>query len=128
MKKSEREALKSQKEGEEPKEGDKPKELPKEGEKKEEVKEGEAKPEKKEEKKEEKRRPNTPREMVTHPTDPAAADYRKKLSTMEHCPDFNERFSLQDGASRAIPYPEMGFNCNPDYGLNQRNQELLEMI
>lgn len=83
LKKSERDALKN----EEAKDGDKKEE------KKDDAKEGEAKPEK-EAKKEEKRLPNTPRKMITSETDPAAADYRKKLSGLQHCPDFNERFSL----------------------------------
>ena len=60
---------------------EKAKEGEKKEEKKEEAKEGEATPDKKE-KKEEKRLPNTPRKMITSETDPAAADYRKKLSTL----------------------------------------------
>ena len=98
--KSEREALKAKK-------GDKAEEG-KEGEKKEEGKEVEAPKEGDAgaaPKKEEKRKPNTPRKMITSETDPAAADYRKVLNTLQHCPDFNERFSLQDGVTRAIPYP-----------------------
>jgi hypothetical protein len=38
---------------------------------------------------------------------------------MEHCPDFNERFTLVDGLTRAVAYPVKGFNCNPDYHLAQ---------
>jgi len=33
----------------------------------------------------------------------------------EHCP-IDERKVLQDGVTRAIPYPKPGFNCNP-YGI-----------
>jgi hypothetical protein len=38
---------------------------------------------------------------------------------MEHCPDFNERFTLVDGLTRAVAYPTKGFNCNADYHLAQ---------
>jgi hypothetical protein len=39
------------------------------------------------------------------------------IQTLEHCPDFNERFSLLNGVTKAVPYPQAGFNCNADYGL-----------
>ena len=35
--------------------------------------------------------------------------------TMEHCP-IDERVMLQDGRTKAVPYPKPGFNCNP-YGI-----------
>ena len=35
----------------------------------------------------------------------------------EHCPDFNERFTLVNGRTRAIPYPQKGWNCNPEWSL-----------
>jgi len=38
---------------------------------------------------------------------------------MEHCPDFDERFTLNDGQTRAIAYPQPGYNCNPAYSLTQ---------
>lgn len=38
---------------------------------------------------------------------------------LEHCPDFNERFTLVNGRTRAIPYPENGYNCTREYGLVQ---------
>ena len=52
--------------------------------------------------------------------DPAAAAYKGKLNTLEHCPDFNERFTLADGKTKGIPYPEIHFNCNPDYTLAKK--------
>jgi hypothetical protein len=41
------------------------------------------------------------------------------MSKVQHCPDFNERMTLLDGKTKAVPYPEAGFNCNADYGLAQ---------
>jgi len=41
------------------------------------------------------------------------------LSTLEHCPDFNERMTLLNGKTKAVAYPTAGFNCNADYGLAQ---------
>jgi len=41
------------------------------------------------------------------------------LSKLEHCPDFNERFTLINGKAKAVAYPQPGFNCNADYGLAQ---------
>merc|ERR1712054_330801 len=37
------------------------------------------------------------------------------IAGLQHCPDFDERFTLVDGKTRAIPYPETGYNCNPEY-------------
>lgn len=51
--------------------------------------------------------------------DPAAPAFETKMSSLEHCPDFNERFTLSDGRTKGVPYPEIGFNCNPDYTLQQ---------
>merc|ERR1719313_1546219 len=39
------------------------------------------------------------------------------IQSLEHCPDFNERFTLLDGRTKAISYPQPGFNCNADFGL-----------
>jgi hypothetical protein len=39
------------------------------------------------------------------------------MSSLEHCPDFNERMTLLNGVTRAVAYPAAGFNCNADYGL-----------
>jgi len=39
------------------------------------------------------------------------------LNTIEHCPDFNERFTLLNGVTRAVAYPNPGYNCNADFGL-----------
>jgi len=41
------------------------------------------------------------------------------INTIQHCPDFNERFTLLDGVTKAVAYPQPGFNCNADYGLAQ---------
>jgi len=40
-------------------------------------------------------------------------------SVLEHCPDFDERWTLKDGLTRGIPYPQTGYNCNPDYAIAQ---------
>jgi len=34
------------------------------------------------------------------------------LDHLEHCPDFNERYTMRNGTDMAIPYPKAGFNCN----------------
>ena len=39
------------------------------------------------------------------------------MTSLEHCPDFNERFTLLNGVTKAVAYPNPGFNCNADYGL-----------
>ena len=39
------------------------------------------------------------------------------MQSLEHCPDFNERFTLLNGVTRAVAYPAAGYNCNADYGL-----------
>jgi hypothetical protein len=41
------------------------------------------------------------------------------INTLEHCPDFNERMTLLNGKTKAVSYPQKGFNCNADYGLAQ---------
>ena len=41
------------------------------------------------------------------------------LDHLEHCPDFNERFTLTNGRTAAIPYPKADFNCNPAWSLAQ---------
>merc|ERR1711934_3027 len=38
---------------------------------------------------------------------------------LEHCPDFDERFTLANGRDKAIPYPQTGYNCTKDYALMQ---------
>jgi len=38
---------------------------------------------------------------------------------MEHCPDFDERFTLADGKTRAIAYPQPGYNCSASYSATQ---------
>merc|ERR1712178_667308 len=42
------------------------------------------------------------------------------ITSLEHCPDFNERFTLLNGVTKAVAYPQPGFNCNADYGLAQQ--------
>ena len=32
-------------------------------------------------------------------------------SSLEHCPDFDERFTLVDGRTKAVSYPRKGYNC-----------------
>jgi len=39
------------------------------------------------------------------------------LDHLEHCPDFNERYTLRNGTTAAVPYPKTGFNCNPAWSL-----------
>jgi len=39
------------------------------------------------------------------------------IKTLEHCPDFNERMTLLNGVTKAVAYPNPGYNCNADYGL-----------
>ena len=39
------------------------------------------------------------------------------IQSLEHCPDFNERHTLLNGVTRAVAYPNPGYNCNADYGL-----------
>ena len=48
-------------------------------------------------------------------------DPNKKFAprSIEHCPDFNERFTLVDGRTKAVPFPLKGYNCNPDYHLSE---------
>merc|ERR1711934_566354 len=42
------------------------------------------------------------------------------VNSLPHCPDFDERFTLTDGKTRAVPYPQVGFNCNNEYQLAQQ--------
>jgi len=60
--------------------------------------------------------------MEAGPAGPWAPDSAKMPfppRSVEHCPDFNERFTLTNGKTRAIPYPQKGWNCNPEYGMAQ---------
>jgi len=34
------------------------------------------------------------------------------MNSLEHCPNFNERFTLLDGVRKAVSYPNKGYNCN----------------
>merc|ERR1712046_186762 len=48
------------------------------------------------------------------------ADIGSDIAGLEHCPDFDERFTLVDGKTRGIPYPNPGYNCNPEYAHSQK--------
>ena len=52
------------------------------------------------------------------PAEKKAEDF-SGLKGLEHCPDFNERFTLVNGRTRAIAYPAAGYNCSDSYGLVQ---------
>jgi hypothetical protein len=41
------------------------------------------------------------------------------VKTLEHCPDFNERYTLVNGTTKAIPYPVTGYNCQHAWALVQ---------
>ena len=43
---------------------------------------------------------------MTEPFNPA---------TVEHCPDFDERMTLKDGRTRAVAYPNAGWNCSREW-------------
>jgi len=38
---------------------------------------------------------------------------------LEHCPDFDERFTLANGTTKAVPFPQTGYNCSADYAIAQ---------
>ena len=42
------------------------------------------------------------------------------VNSLEHCPDFDERFTLADGKTRAVPYPEVYYNCKKEYQFAQQ--------
>ena len=58
--------------------------------------------------------------LIQTEQDPAAPALNNNASGLEHCPDFNERFTLKDGRTKGVPFPEIGFNCNPDYSLQDK--------
>ena len=49
-----------------------------------------------------------------------AKDIGSDIAGLEHCPDFDERFTLKNGRDLAVPYPQKGYNCNADYALVQK--------
>jgi hypothetical protein len=57
---------------------------------------------------------------ATTPAGPPAKPVIPDLSGLEHCPDFNERFTLVNGRTRAIAYPNNGYNCSAEYSLIQK--------
>ena len=46
---------------------------------------------------------------------------------LEHCPDFDERFTLTDGKTRAVPYPKKGYNCHSEWALPQQSFDPMSM-
>merc|ERR1711924_142186 len=42
-------------------------------------------------------------------------DIASDIAVLEHFPDFDERFTLKNGRDVAVPYPQKGYNCNPEY-------------
>ena len=53
-----------------------------------------------------------PNPSATKPLDP-----NRKFWEVEHCPNFDERFTLSDGKTYAKPYPYPGWNCNNSWAL-----------
>ena len=51
-------------------------------------------------------------------------DIGPPVDSLEHCPDFDERFTLADGKTKAIPYPEVYYNCKKDYQLVQKKGDI----
>ena len=49
------------------------------------------------------------------------SDIKSDIAGLEHCPDFDERHTLVNGKTRAVPYPNKGYNCNPEYALPQKH-------
>ena len=43
---------------------------------------------------------------------PAAKKDPAPWRHLEHCPDFNERRTLKNGRTEAVPYPKKGYNCS----------------
>ena len=39
----------------------------------------------------------------------------KPWEKLELCPDFDERNTLADNKTIAVPYPKKGHNCNPEF-------------
>ena len=37
--------------------------------------------------------------------------------TVENCPDFDERMTLVDGKTRAVAYPNKGWNCSKEWSI-----------
>jgi len=57
-----------------------------------------------------------------------AKDIGSDIANLQHCPDFDERFTLTDGKTMAVPYPQKNYNCNPEYALSQKKEGQLETI
>ena len=46
-------------------------------------------------------------------------DIASDIANLEHCPDFDYRFTLLNGKTRAVPYPQSGYNCNNNFYATQ---------
>merc|ERR1712032_673947 len=44
-------------------------------------------------------------------------------ASLPHCPDFDERFTLADGKTRGVPYPQVGYNCTSEYQLAEKKKK-----
>jgi hypothetical protein len=60
-----------------------------------------------------------PKKAAKKPAAPEVPIGKPNLDHLEHCPDFNERYTLVNGRTLAVPYPKEGFNCNPAWSLVQ---------
>jgi len=49
----------------------------------------------------------------------ADPNWGPSVDSLPNCPDFDERFTLNDGRTRAIPYPQVYYNCRADFQLVQ---------
>jgi len=47
------------------------------------------------------------------------------VDSLPHCPDFDERFTLADGKTKAVPYPQVYYNCKSDYQMVQKKENPL---
>ena len=45
--------------------------------------------------------------MVQKKTSPP--NWGPDVNSLPHCPDFDERFTLTDGKTRAVPFPEVSY-------------------
>jgi len=64
-------------------------------------------------------KPDAKKAVAAKPKAPEVPRGTPNLDNLEHCPDFNERYTLRNGTDMAVPYPKAGFNCNPAWSLVQ---------
>jgi hypothetical protein len=50
------------------------------------------------------------------------------VDSLPHCPDFDERQTLNDGRTQGVAYPNVGYNCKSDYQLHQQRDEVDEKV